>query len=167
MSSSQRTLKITVKSLAPLEFKVFSVLVILATNYKILTGTFNEVSPWTFAICNFIAIAVWTAKQVVVIDFQERTIGEGSTILGMNFLSKNSYSGFEKIFINSVATGETFRHLTRNIRIHHNGFKAFLKTNEGDKYCIAVESDKERLIKKTLQYNLAIMTQIVDNTTPE
>jgi hypothetical protein len=159
-----KQLKIKVKDLAALEFKVFSVLVILATNYKIVTLTYHEVSPWTFGICNILAIAVWTAREIVIIDFETQTIKEGFTVLWINFVSKSRYSGFEKIFINSVATSGVFRHIAGEKTIRDKGYKAFLKTYEGEKFCIAVQRDKDTLMEKLGEYNRLIGTEVVDNT---
>lgn len=157
-------MEIKVKDLAPLELKVFSVLVILAVNYKILTFTFDDVSPITYIICIAIAVGTWTIKSVVVVDQEKRIVGEGFKIAGLRYLSKYKFSEIEKVFVNSVSSGTTFRHLTRTMEIHHHTYKAYLKTVEGDKFCIAINADKDKLMGALQKYNQYIKTSIVDNT---
>jgi hypothetical protein len=125
----------------------------MATLYKIVTLTFFDVSPVFYIILNTIAVGIWTAKEIVMIDFNKRLIGEGIRVFGMTYVTKNKFSGFEKIFINKIKLTETFRPLTRTIDVQHETYKAFLKTNEGHKICIGDNADKEDLIKKLKNYN--------------
>ncbi len=162
-----RQLEIVRKDLAPGQLKIFGVLIVLATNYKLLTFTFHEVNPAIFIVGNLVAFAIWSAKDIMVIDFDKNVIGEGFKIFGLRYTDKTKFSTIEKIYINSVNTGETFRQLTRTMSIHHEGFKAFLKTIEGDKFWIAMNTDKDKLIRRLKKYNTTIMTEIYDNTERE
>src|SRR5688572_10740048 len=152
------------KDLSPLWIKIISVIIVLATIYKVVTLTFLDVNPIVYIITNAIAIAIWTGKDIVVIDAGKNRIGEGFRIMGFSHLDWISYSGVEKIFINTTNETETFRHLTRTIDINHRGYKAFLKTNEGEKICVGISSDKDKLIKQLKQYNRSIGAEIFDNT---
>ncbi|HEY8935111.1 MAG TPA: hypothetical protein VIM65_07815 [Cyclobacteriaceae bacterium] len=155
------------KDLAPLQFKFFGILIFLAINYKILTFSFYNVNPLVFIIGTLIAFAIWTAKDILIIDFENNQIKEGFKILGLSYTDKMRFSGFEKIFINKVNTNETFRPLTRTITIHHENYKAFLKTYEGDKYWIGINSDKDKLIKRLKTLNENLKTEIYDYTVQE
>jgi hypothetical protein len=95
---------------------------------------------------------------------ENELILEGFKILGLKYLDKTKYSGLEKIYINRVDTSETFRHLTRSIDIQHENYKAFLKTQDGNKYWIGVNSDKDKLINRLKSHNKILMTNIYDNS---
>jgi hypothetical protein len=155
---------IKIKDLSPAWIKIISVLIFLATGYKLITGTFFEVSPLVYIIFNTIAVAAWAGQELVIIDMDAKTIREGFKILGIGKFERTRFSGIEKIFINKVNTVGTFRHLTRTIDVHDVSYKAFLKTYEGDKICIGISSDKDKLIDKLKEYNKDIKTDIFDTT---
>jgi len=155
------------KDMAPLQLKFLGVLIVLATNYKILTWTFFDVNPLVFVFGNLFAIGIFTAKDILLIDFDRNQIGEGFKILGFRHTDRTTFSSIEKIFINKVKTGETFRQLTRTMTIHHDNYKAFLKTSEGNKYWISVNSNKDKLISKLKMINTNLNTEIYDYTVPE
>jgi len=159
-----KQIEIIKKDLAPAWIKIVGVLFVLATIYKIVTMTFFNVGLLVYATTNALAVVIWTGKQIVVIDLEKNRIGEGIKILGLKYLDWVKYSGVEKIFINSTSETETFRHLTRTIDINHHSYKAFLKTNEGEKVCVGISTDKEKLIKQLKQYNSSLRTEIFDNT---
>ena len=160
-------LEIIRKDISPLWVKIISVLIFMATLYKIVTLTFFDVSPLIYIILNTIAIGIWTAKEIVSIDFDKRLIGEGIRVFGLTYVTKNKFSGFEKVFVNKIKLTETFRPMTRTIDIHHEAYKAFLKTNEGHKFCIGDNTDKDDLIKKLKKYNEKLNTELFDNTSHE
>jgi len=161
---SMKQIEIIKKDLSPVWIKLIGVIIVLATIYKIATMTFLDVSPIVYIITNAIAVGAWTGKEIVVIDTAKNRIGEGFKIMGFIRLDWINYSGVERIFINSTSATETFRHLTRTIDINHHSYKAFLKTNEGEKVCVGVSSEKEKLIKQLKQYNISLRTEIFDNT---
>jgi hypothetical protein len=160
-------IEIIKKDISPLWIKIVGATIFLATIYKIVSLTFFDVSPLVYLIMNLIAVVIWTGKEVVVVDFAKQEIGEGFRILGLTHLDRTKFSGLEKIFINRVHTGETFRHLTRTMDIHHVNFKAFLKTTNGDKICVGIHRDKEVLIRRLRQYNARLRTSIFDTTSTE
>ena len=159
-----KQIEIIKRDLAPVFLKIIGVIIVLATIYKIVTMTFFEVSPIVYIITNAIALAIWTGKEIVIIDPEKKKIGAGFKIVGFIYLSWTHYSGVEKIFINTTNETETFRHLTRTIDINHRGYKAFLKTNEGEKICVGISTDKDKLIKQLKLYNISLGTEIFDNT---
>jgi len=160
-------LEIVRKDMAPLQLKFFGVLIVLATNYKMLTWTFFDVNPLVFVFGNLFAVCIFTAKDILLINFDHGQIGEGFKILGFRYTDKTTFTGIEKIFINKVKTGETFRQMTRTMTIHHDNYKAFLKTSEGDKYWISVHSNKDKLIHKLKIISTDLNTEIYDYTLPE
>lgn len=159
-----RRIEIIRKDLAPAWIKIIGVLIVIATIYKIVTHTFFGVSPLVYIISNLIAVAAWTAKDIVIIDGEKREVGEGFKVLGFGHFDWTKYSGIEKIFINRTNSAQTFRHLTRTIDIHHTDYKAFLKTYEGDKICVGISKDKDQLIKRMKEYNTDLKTTIFDST---
>ena len=160
-------LEIKIKDLSPLWVKVISVVIFMATAYKIITLTFFDVSPVVYLVLNGIAVAIWTGKELVIIDYENSVVGEGFRLLGITYLDKTKFSGLEKIYINSVRSSETFRHLTRSIDIHHHNYKAFLKTVEGEKICVGIDTDKDELIIRLKKYNEVLNVDIFDNTQVE
>lgn len=159
-----KRIEIIRKDLAPAWIKIIGVLLVAATFYKIVMGGFFDVSPLVYIISNVIAVAAWTAKDVVVIDVENCEIGEGFRLLGFGYYDWTKYSGIEKIFINRTNSAQTFRQLTRTIDIHHTDYKAFLKTYEGEKICVGIDPDKDELIKRLKEYNVKLKTTIFDST---
>ena len=159
-----KKIEIIRKDLAPLWIKIVGVLIVLATVYKIVTNTFFDVNPLVYLIMNTIAIASWTAKEVVIIDVKNGEIGEGIKILGFGRFDWVKFSGIEKIFINRTNSAETFRHLMNTIDVHHVNYKAFLKTNEGEKICVGISGDKDELIQRLKRYNVELKTTIFDSS---
>ena len=155
------------KELSPLWLKVIASIIFLATAYKMVTLTFFNVHPLVYIILNAIAMAIWTGKDLVVIDFDKGTIGDGFRILGITYLDKSNFTGIEKIFINRINMVETFRPLTRSVDIHHVNYKAFLKTFEGEKICVGISIDKDKLIEKLRDYNKVLKVNIFDTTQPQ
>lgn len=153
--------------MAHLWLKIISVMIFSATLYSIVTLSILEINPLVLIICNTLAVAIWTAKEVVIIDFDKRVIGEGFRILGMTYLDKLNFSGIEKIFINRISAKATLVHVTGSRDYHTVFYKAFLKTNEGDKVVVGVSADKEKLIRRLLEYNRVINTTIFDTTSAE
>jgi len=160
-------LEIKIKDLSPLWVKVISVIIFLATAYKIVTLTFFDVSPVVYLVMNGIAITIWTGKELVIIDYENSVVGEGFRILGITHLDKTKFSGLEKIYINSVRSAQTFQHITGSINIHHKHYKAFLKTFEGEKICVGIDSDKDELITRLKKYNEVLKIDIFDTTSAE
>ena len=161
---TMKQIEIIRKDLSPLWIKIIGSLIVLATIYKVVTLTFFEVNPIVYFITNTIAAGVWTGKDIVVVDLEKNRIGEGFKIMGIIWIDWTSSSGIEKIFINSTSATETFRHLTRTIDINHHAYKSFLKTNEGEKICVGISTDKEKLIGQLRPYNVNLKTEIFDNT---
>jgi hypothetical protein len=155
------------KDISPIWVKVIGSMIFLATIYKIVSLTFLDVSLHTYLIMNLIATAIWTGKKIVVIDINKMEIGEGFGFFGIVHLDKYKFSGLEKIFINRVNTAETFTHLARTIDIHHDNYKAFLKTVDGEKICIREHTDKEILIAELMSYNVVLKTAIFDTSLAE
>ena len=159
-----KKIEIIRKDLTPLWIKIVGGLIVLATLYKIVTNTFFDVGPHIYLIMNLFAVATWTAKDVVIIDEANGEIGEGIKILGFGKFEWVKYSGIEKIFINRANSAQTFRHLAGTIDIHHVNYKAFLKTNEGEKICVGISADKDELIQRLKRYNAELNTTIFDST---
>ncbi len=157
-------LEIVRKPLSPVWLKIIASLILLATIYKIISLTFFDVSLVTYLILNLIALIIWTGQEIVVIDFDGHKIKDGFRILGLTYLETTVFNGCERIFINKVKTAETVRHLATTIDVHHERYKAFLKTTDGDKICIGVSRNKEELITKIKLYNSHLRTMIIDNT---
>lgn len=166
-NATMERIEIIKKDISPLWIKIVGATIFLATIYKIVSFTFFDVGPLVYLIMNLIALGIWTGKEIVIVDFAKQEIGEGFRILGLTHLDKTRFSGLEKIFINRVHTGEIFRHLTRTMDIHHENFKAFLKTTGGDKICIGMHRDKEVLIRRLRQYNARLRTTILDTTSTQ
>jgi hypothetical protein len=165
--SHMRRIEITKKNISPVWLKIIGILIFMATLYKIFAQSFLEVNLFVYLAFNTVAIAIWTGKEIVVIDLENNVIAEGFRILGVTYLDRTKFSGVEKLFINRVNSSEIFRHLTRTINIRHENYKAFLKTKEGVKICVGVDTDKENLIGKLKGYNLVLKTNIFDNTLQE
>lgn len=159
-----RRVEIIVRDLSPPWIKIIGILIFLATAFKIVTMTFFDVNPFVYLISLGIAIAIWTGKEVVLIDYDNGKIAEGFRILGLTRLDWVKFSGIEKIYINSVQSSETFYHLTRTLNIRHQAYKAFLKTSEGNKICIGIHANKGRLMQKIHLHNETIGAEIFDNT---
>jgi hypothetical protein len=81
-----KQIEIIRKDIAPLWIKIISVIIVLATIYKVVTLTFLDVNPIVYIITNSIAIAIWTGKDIVVIDAEKNRIGEGFKVMGFNRL---------------------------------------------------------------------------------
>ncbi|HEY3387108.1 MAG TPA: hypothetical protein VGK46_11400 [Saprospiraceae bacterium] len=152
------------KDISPLWIKIIGVLVVFAIIYKIVTLTFLEVNPIVYVVSIAVAIAIWTGKEIVIVDLLSGQLGEGFKIAGFTYLNWTKFSGLEKIYINSTSSSETFRHLTRTIDIKHGQFKAYLKTLEGSKICIGISTDKDKMIKQLQKFNAELNTTIFDNT---
>jgi len=148
------------KDIAPVWVKVVGVLIVAATIYKIVSLTFFDVGLQVYFILNLIAAAIWTGKEIVVVDMNKQEIGEGFRVLGITYLDKEKFSGLEKIFINRVNTSQTFTHLAGSTAIHDELYKAFLKTAEGEKICIGEDRDKDKLIARLNTYNTVLKTVI-------
>lgn len=159
-----KKLVIIKKDLSPIWVKIIGVLIFLATIYKIVSLTFFDVGLHVYFILNLIAVIIWTGKKIVVIDMERQEIGEGFRIFGIAYLDKYKFSALEKIFINRVNATQTFVHLTRSMDIHHVLYKAFLKTVEGEKICIAEYTNKDKLIAGLNKYNSVLKTDIFDNS---
>ena len=166
-NATMKRVEIIKKDIAPLWIKIIGATILLATIYNIVSLTFFNVSLLVYLIMNLIAVAIWTGKEIVVVDFERNEIGEGFRILGFTHVEKSKFSGIEKIFINRVHTGETFRHLATTTNIHHVNYKAFLKTNEGEKICVGIHRDKDELIMRLKKYNAGLRTTILDTTSSE
>jgi len=158
--------KITLKrkDLAPFQFKIFAILIGIAINYKFLTFTFYEVDWIVFFMGALAAAAIWTSQNVVVIDTVNRHIGEGFLIFGIRYIAKTPYTVIEKIFVNKITLRETFRPNTRTITVHHEVYKAFLKTSDGTKFWIAASADKQQLFESLGALNTILQTQLIDST---
>src|SRR5690348_5679239 len=85
------------KDIAPVQFKFLGILIVLATNYKFLTFSFYEVNPFIFIIGNALAFAIFTAKDILIIDFKNKQIKEGFKVYGLRNTDKTAFSGLEKI----------------------------------------------------------------------
>jgi hypothetical protein len=162
-----KKIEIHKKDLSPLWIKIIGALVVLATLYKIVTLTFFEVNILIYILFNALAIVSLVGKEVVVIDFQKKEIGEGYKVFELRYLTKTRFSGIEKIFINRVHLAETFWHMGGTMDIRHVRYKAFLKTTERDKICIGISADKEALIENLKSHNRNLRTTIIDNTFAE
>lgn len=160
-------IEIVTKDISPLWLKFIAVLIFVATNIKFVTLTFNEVNPLVFIIFNLIAFSIWTGREVVIIDLKNKMIKEGYKVLGILRTDKYQYTGIEKIFVNRVLTSQSFYRLATETRVHDEVYKAFLKTDDGEKFCIGEKRDKDELIKLLKGYNRSIKTIIIDNTTRE
>lgn len=160
-------LEIVRQDVAHLGLKVVSILIFLATAFKLVTLTFFDVGLFVYMILNTLAIGIWIAKEVVIIDLQNGVIKDGYKILVFISGETTRFSGLEKIFINKIKMTETFRHLATTTDIHHVRYKAFLKTDEGDKICIGIDTDKDRLADKLREFNKVLKTVVFDTTGPE
>ncbi|HTE33830.1 MAG TPA: hypothetical protein VK666_25790, partial [Chryseolinea sp.] len=106
-----RRFEIIRKDIAPMQFKFLAVLIILATNYKVLTWTFLDTNPLVFIFGNLLALIILTAKDILVVDFDNSQIKEGFKVLGLRHTDKTEFSGLEKIFINKINTSQEFRQI--------------------------------------------------------
>lgn len=155
------------KDLSPTWVKIVGVMIFLATLYKIVSLTFFTVGLHVYFIVNLIAVVIWVIKKVLVVDMDKQEIREGFWIFGNIYLDKYKFPGLEKIFINRVNSVQTFRQLTRTIDIHHQHYKAFLKTADGEKICIGEDADKDKLIAEVKAHNTVLKTVIFDNSLVE
>ena len=143
--------------------KVVSFFIWIFTFMKIITGKFFELSIGTYIVINGLTILFWTTFEYVTIDM-ERKFGEGYKVAGIKSVTKYRFDSLEKIFINHISTSKTFRQLTRTMTIRDGFYKAFLKTNRGDKIFIDIDRDKDDLLNRLRDYNTVLNTVIVDNT---
>jgi hypothetical protein len=118
-----------------------------------------------YIAANLFAIAAWTMNKIVSIDFANKKIGEGVGIFGLRSLNWRKYNEIEKIFINSVnVVGQDVYSLPWSVTWKDKLYKAFLKTTDGEKILLMVNSDKDLILKKINDYNKIIGTKIFDNT---
>jgi len=162
-----RRFEIIRKDIAPMQFKFLAVLIFIATDFKVLTWAFLDTNPLVFIFGNLLALIILTAKDILVVDFDNSQIKEGFKVLGLRHTDKTEFSGLEKIFINKINTSQEFRQIANTMTIYDETYKAFLKTNEGDKYWIAINRDKDKLIKRLRVINENLKTEIYDYTVPE
>jgi hypothetical protein len=155
------------KELSPTWLKIVGVLIFLATLYKIVSLTFFTVGLHVYLIMNLIAVMIWVGKKIIVVDMNKQEIREGIRIFGNIYFDKYKFPGLEKIFINRVNSVQTFRQLTRTVDIHHQQYKAFLKTTDGEKICIGEDADKDKLIAELRAHNSVLKTFIFDNSLAE
>ena len=165
--STMRSVLVIKKDLSPTWVKIIGVMIFLATLYKIISLTFFTVGLHVYLIMNLLAVVIWVVKKFLVVDMDNREIREGFWILGNIYLDKYKFTGLEKIFINRVNSVQAFRQLTRTIDIHHQHYKAFLKTADGEKICIGEDADKDKLIAEVKAYNTVLKTVIFDNSLVE
>jgi hypothetical protein len=122
-----------------------------------------------FLVCVLISLLLWTAKGFVLIRFDKKIISEGYTILGLRILTlyRAEFTGFEKIYINYVSSGTSthFNQRAPDDRMRTAAkYKAFLKTCEGDKFCVAEHGMKENVVQKVTSIGAAIKCPVYDNT---
>lgn len=122
-----------------------------------------------FVVCLIISILLLTAKGFVLIRFEKKGISEGYTILGIRILTlyRAEFTGFEKIYINYIDSGSStyFGQRTSADRMRTSAkFKAFLKTVEGDKFCIAQSGIKRILVGQVEAISAVVKCPIYDNT---
>lgn len=156
-----KKLEIRIGDLAHPTLKIICVLVFIFAVYKLITLSIAGI------VLSVIAVAIWTAKEIVVVDFDKGIIGEGYWILGVTSLEKTEFSEIEKVFINRIKATSRLNHLAGSTDYTHYIYKAFLKTIEGEKIEIAVGADKEKMIKKLKGYNKTLKTVIIDTTLQE
>ncbi|MEO8472530.1 MAG: hypothetical protein ABI477_10055 [Chryseolinea sp.] len=163
-----RPIEINVRHLSPLWLKFIGLLIFLPANYKLITFSFSEINPFLLIVLNVIAFSIWTGREIVILDFDNRQIKEGYKILGL-VVNADTYkfTGIEKMYVNRILTAQTVYQLSTSSTIHDQIYKAFLKTDEGDKFCIGQMRDKDKLIKALKRYNQTIKSTIIDNTLAE
>ena len=141
--------------------KIICILIFLFSVYKLINLSVLGL------VLSVVAVGLWTAREIVVVDFHKKIIGEGHWILGLSSLEKTRFSELEKIFINRVKSTTRMNHLIGSADITDYVYKAFLKTAEGEKFEIATGSDKDKVIRKLKEYNKVLKTVIIDSTLPE
>ncbi len=98
------------------------------------------------------APAIWFASNIISIDPIEKTIHDGVWTLGRKFGKPEKYNEIEKIYINKVRTKQTSYSLANNQHIITNAeYKAFLKTDNGDKYFLFSHPLEERANEKVAE----------------
>jgi len=112
-----------------------------------------------------ISVCSWTLKAFVAINFKKKEIIEGHEMLGLRVYTnyKTTFTGFEKIFINYIRS--SVEHFDGDDSEHTPpSFKAFLKTCEGDKFCIAQGHKKVNVMRRVKEINSVLKTEVYDNT---
>jgi hypothetical protein len=154
----------------PAFYKILCISIIMATNVRLIF--FQIVATdllIRFLVCVLISVLLWTAKSFVWIQFDKNTISEGYSILGFKVLTlyKAKFTGFEKIYINYIGRGysTSLFQRTADDRVSTAAkYKAFLKTHEGDKFCVAENGFKKLVIHRVDSIAAIVNCRVYDNT---
>ncbi len=169
VSKFMKSLQLQIHSV-PAFLKIVCIGIVMSTNIPLIY--YNDVALDLVArvlVCLLISALLWTAKSFVWIRFDKNTISEGYSILGVRVLTlyKSTFTGFEKIYINYVGGGSSTIVLQRTTdsRISTAArYKAFLKTYEGDKFCIAEDSIRTLILRRVDSIAAAVNCPVYDNT---
>ncbi|HZY78442.1 MAG TPA: hypothetical protein VFE50_02895 [Cyclobacteriaceae bacterium] len=156
-----------VRNEIPLAMKVVGIALLLMVP-GLLIFRFHIVCTETVAlagICILIAVFVWTLKGFIIIDFKKGIILEGHQIFGLRLSATRShFTGVEKIYVNYIGGGLMTYSDDDDVQPYAPIYKAFLKTLEGDKFCIAQYRNKDRVMGRVKDLNKILNVEVYDNS---
>lgn len=148
-------------------YKIIVIGVLMATNVRLIFYQIVDAQILIrFLACVLIAIVLLSLNSFVLIDFKKQKISEGYCVFSIPFITtyKGKFSGFEKMYINFVTSGWTSDSLGFTEGATPPMYKAFLKTNEGDKFCVAIGANKSSVLARVVGINSVLKTEMFDNT---
>lgn len=138
-------------------YKVLCIMIIMATNVRLLFYQIvDTVIVIRFLVCVIISVLLWSLKSFVYIDLDNKKISEGYSVLGLRLITtyKATFTEIEKMYVNYITSGWTSDSLGYTEGKTPPMYKAFLKTSEGDKFCVAVGASKREVMARvrTFEY---------------
>ncbi len=91
----------------------------------------------------------WSSYHILQVIPEEKAIKEGYWVMGIKRMNRYSYTSLEKIFVTSGSNSQTI-HAQSGISTTTKSreFRAYLKTDEGEKYEILSVKSEQNLMKK-------------------
>ena len=128
--------------------RAFGYVAPIAFLIKIFTNSIDELSLAFYGLALFTGVVFLFTEWTLEINVDEKTFRQNLRFLIFKVGSKYSYNRIEKIFINKT----------------HRQYQAFIKLENGEKSILDCDSDKDHLIKRLLEYNQLLKTNILDNS---
>ena len=147
-----KVLKINKGKAIPLPFRFFSVIVLA---FIIIKSMQSLEEPWSIIvsiILSMILPAIWFATNIIAIDMSAKSIFDGTWIMGFRVGKPIPFDSIEKIYINKVKTSQTTYSLANNKSVVTNHeYRAYLKTNSGEKFYLFSHPLEEKAREKVLK----------------
>ena len=139
-----------------------SIFVIVGTTSFIIIGLLTV--NYLFLLLVFVYIPLFTAKDILEIDFENNRIGSYVSFYGESKLLKNEFNTITKLYVNSNRYSKHLRSKGTSSNVKFNLYSGYLKTSEGKKFLIKKSKSKEYVIATMNQLVKKLDLKIEDNT---